>query len=59
MMLLRWIQLSVNSVKLLDSIQFNKFENDKKFNPDKIDFYSKDNSYKICELDISNLTQAI
>ena len=47
------LQLSVNSVKLLNSIEFNKFENDKKFNPDKIDFYSKDNSYKICELDIS------
>ena len=47
------IQLSVNSVKLLDSIQFNKFDNDKKFNPDKINFYLKDNSYKICQLDIS------
>ena len=47
------IQLSVNSVKLLDSIQFNKFDDDKKFNPDKINFYLKDSSYKICELDIS------
>tara|TARA_B100000886_G_scaffold326158_1_gene272390 strand:- start:468 stop:1610 length:1143 start_codon:yes stop_codon:yes gene_type:complete len=47
------IQLSVNSVKLLNSIQFNKFDNDKKFNPDKINFYLKDSSYKICELDIS------
>lgn len=47
------IQLSVNSVKLLDSIQFNKFDNDKKFNPDKINFYLKDSSYKICQLDIS------
>ena len=47
------IQLSVNSVKLLDSIQFNKLDDDKKFNPDKINFYLKDSSYKICELDIS------
>ena len=47
------IQLSVNSVKLLDKIQFKEFENAKKFNPDKINFYAKDISYKICELDIS------
>ena len=52
------IQLSVNSVKLLDSIQFNKFENDKKFNPDKINFYLKDNSCKICELDISQFNSS-
>ena len=30
------IQLSVNSVKLLNQIGFNKFKDDKKFNPDKI-----------------------
>ena len=47
------IQLSVNSVKLLDKIQFKEFENAKKYNPDKINFYVKDISYKICELDIS------
>ncbi len=47
------IQLSVNSVKLLNKIQFDKFESDKKFNPDKINFYSKDILNKICELDIS------
>ena len=34
------IQLSVNSVKLLNKIGFDKFQNDKKFNPDKINFYS-------------------
>ena len=28
------IQLSVNSVKLLNQIEFNKFQDDKKFNPD-------------------------
>ena len=34
------IQLSVNSVKLLNKIGFDKFQNEKKFNPDKINFYS-------------------
>ena len=34
------IQLSVNSIKLLNQIEFHKFENNKKFNPDKINFYS-------------------
>ena len=48
------IQLSVNSVKLLNEIQFDKLENDEKFYPDKINFYSVDTSNKICELDISN-----
>tara|TARA_B100001057_G_scaffold203597_1_gene204327 strand:+ start:1576 stop:2715 length:1140 start_codon:yes stop_codon:yes gene_type:complete len=47
------IQLSVNSVKLLNEIDFNKFKNDKKFNPNKINFYSKKSSDKICDLDIS------
>ena len=47
------IQLSVNSVKLLNEIQFDKFNDDKKFNPNKINFYSNDGSNKICELDIS------
>ena len=48
------IQLSVNSVKLLNKIQFDKLENNEKFNPDKINFYSVKNSNKICELNISN-----
>ncbi len=48
------IQLSVNSVKLLNQIGFDKFENDKKFTPNKINFYSIKSSNKICELDISN-----
>jgi len=47
------IQLSVNSVKLLNQIGFDKFKDDKKFNPDKINFYSIKSSYKICDLDIS------
>ncbi len=48
------IQLSVNSIKLLNKIQFDKLENSEKFNPDKINFYSVKNSNKICELDISD-----
>ena len=48
------IQLSVNSVKLLNQIEFNKFQNDKKFNPDKIDFHLIKFSEKICDLNISD-----
>ncbi len=47
------IQLSVNSIKLLNKIQFDKLENSEKFNPDKINFYSAKDSNKICELNIS------
>ncbi len=48
------IQLSVNSVKLLNQIGFDKFQNDKKFNPDKINFYSIKSFNKICDLNISD-----
>jgi len=48
------VQLSVNSVKLLNEIGFEKLHNDEKFNPEKINFYSNTNSNKICELDITN-----
>ena len=48
------IQLSVNSIKLLNKIQFDTLKNDEKFNPDKINFYSVKNSNKICELNISD-----
>ncbi len=48
------IQLSVNSIKLLNKIQFDKLETSEKFNPDKINFYSVKNSNKICELNISD-----
>ena len=47
------IQLSVNSVRLLNKIGFHNFKNDKKFNPNKINFYSKKSTNKICDLDIS------
>ncbi len=48
------IQLSVNSIKLLNEIGFEKLHNDKKFNPEKIIFYLNKNSNKICELDITD-----
>ena len=48
------IQLSINSVKLLNEIGFDKFQNDKKFNPEKINFYSIKSSNKICDLNISD-----
>ena len=52
------IQLSVNSVKLLNQIGFDKFKNDQKFNPDKINFYSIESSNKICDLNISEYNSA-
>ena len=48
------IQLSVNSIKFLNEINFNNFENDEKFNPYKINFYSINNANKICELNIAD-----
>ena len=48
------IQLSVNSVRLLNKIEFYKFQNDKKFNPDKIIFYSNKSHEKFCDLYISD-----
>ena len=47
------VQLSVNSIKLLNKIGFEKIQNKEKFNPKKINFYSIKNSIKICDLDIS------
>tara|TARA_B100001121_G_scaffold90205_1_gene80097 strand:- start:323 stop:1468 length:1146 start_codon:yes stop_codon:yes gene_type:complete len=48
------IQLSVNSIKILNNINFDRLNFNEKFNPDKINFYSIKNSSKICELDLSN-----
>ena len=47
------IQLSVNSVKLLNEIGFQNISSKDKFNPNKLDFYSLKNNKKICDLDIS------
>ena len=48
------IDLSINSVKILNKIGFEKFQNDKKFNPEKINFYSIKSLNKICDLNISD-----
>ncbi|MAK18761.1 MAG: salicylate 1-monooxygenase [Candidatus Pelagibacter sp.] len=47
------IQLSVNSIKLLNEIGFNKLDSNKKFNPENLDIYSINEKKKICELEIS------
>ena len=47
------IQLSVNSVKLLNKIGFQNINFEEKFFPNKVNFYSLKNKSKICDLDIS------
>ena len=47
------IQLSVNSVKLLNKIGFQNIDQLNNFNPNKIDFYSLQKKQKICDLNIS------
>ena len=47
------VQLSVNSIKLLNKISFQTINSQNKFNPNKVDFYSLKNKNKICDLDIS------
>ena len=45
------IQLSPNSIKILNKIGFNKINNEKLFNPNGVDFYDINNK-KICDLDL-------
>jgi len=52
------IQLSNNSVKLLNYIGFDQLDNSQKFFPDNLDFYSIDNPDKICDLNISKYNSA-
>ena len=47
------IQLSTNSIKLLNEIGFNEVSENDKFNPEKIDFYDIKKQKKICDLNIS------
>jgi len=47
------IQLSVNSIKLLNEIGFQNINSEDKFHPNKVDFYSLKNKKKICDLNIS------
>ncbi len=46
------IQLAANSIKILNEINFEKINNEKIFNPKKLDFYNIKNE-KICDLDLS------
>ncbi|WP_435085490.1 FAD-dependent monooxygenase [Candidatus Pelagibacter bacterium nBUS_33] len=48
------IQLSINSIKLLNRIGFNTLESKDIFNPEKIDFYTIKQEKKICDLNISD-----
>ena len=48
------IQLSTNSIQLLNKIGFNTLNEDEKFNPEKIDFYEIKQEKKICDLNISD-----
>ena len=47
------VQLSVNSIKLLNKIGFKSLNPLTKFNPEKLDFYSLKEKKKICDLNIS------
>ena len=46
------IQLSVNSVSILNKIGFNQINKNEKYHPFKLDFYST-NLDKICDLDLT------
>ena len=47
------IQLSTNSVKLLNEIGFDTLKDSDRFTPDKIDFFEIKQEKKICDLNIS------
>ena len=47
------IQLSVNSIKLLNEIGFNNLDKKEIYNPKKIRFINAKNNEEICDLDIS------
>ncbi len=47
------IQLSTNSIKLLNQIGFDTLDKNELFNPEKIDFYESIKEKKICDLNIS------
>ena len=47
------IQLSVNSIKLLNKIGFQNINVKEKFFPNRVNFYSLKDKSKICDLDIS------
>ena len=45
------VQLSVNSVSILNKIGFKKVDKNEKYSPSRLDFYS--NKKKICDLDLT------
>ena len=47
------VQLSVNSIKLLNEIGFKNINLEDKFHPNKVDFYSLKNNKRICDFNIS------
>ena len=51
------IQLSVNSVSILNKIGFNQLSKNEKYHPSKLDFYSI-NYNKICDLDLTTFNSA-
>ena len=51
------IQLSVNSIKLLNKIGFQNVLLAERFHPKKVDIYSLNNNHKICDLDISTFNE--
>ena len=50
------IQLSTNSIKILNQIEFNKINDKKIFHPKAIDFYDIQNK-KICDLDLKQFNK--
>ena len=52
------IQLSSNSIMLLNKIGFQNVSLEEKFFPNRLDFYSLKNQNKICDLDISTFNDA-
>tara|TARA_B100001057_G_scaffold492007_1_gene583479 strand:+ start:996 stop:2147 length:1152 start_codon:yes stop_codon:yes gene_type:complete len=48
------IQLSTNSIRLLNKIGFDTLDDNEKFNPEKIDFYETTKEKKICDINISD-----
>ena len=51
------IQLSANSVSILNKINFSELKINNRFHPEKIDFYSLNNNSKISELYISQFNK--
>ncbi len=53
------IQLSVNSIDILNKIGFNKINANDVFFPKKVNFFDAKNSKKICDIDISYFNNRI